>query len=175
MVEKTPITEVCERPVTIPTVTGTFILEHDRRVKIPAVQWFGQADEMVDGLQFAFPINIPEWARDLSILAARPDWYKVAFLGQIKDWSIPDVAEELAQSMANGDADAWIAWLLAPGHASIEQPQGLSDAVQLVLSADPNVNIISPQPYVNLNVVDETLNARVVGIVFPRSQYNDDH
>jgi len=160
-----PQHRICDFNVEIPTVhlvnkiridaTNTAHPKQTSNAIEMNIQWFGQAEVLLpEKSQFLFlvladPEGI-EWM-------GHPERFRVVFLDQVKNWPKPEKARITAEAIANGDMEAWIAWLVS-SFIGMRHSDGIgpaSYAVPVVLLADGNCGIITPQPYTNMKVLEE--------------------
>jgi len=119
------------------------------------IQWFGQANvQLPEKSQFLFPVLADpkgiEWM-------GHPETFRVVFLDQVKNWPKPENALITAKTVAKGDMEAWIVWLVS-SFIGIRHSDGVgpaSYAMPIVLLADGDCGIITPQPYTNMRALAE--------------------
>ncbi len=150
-----PTFDVCKRVVEIPTIIVDQIVigeNHPRNAVF--IQWFGEAVRLTENFQFLFelciePNNI-HWM-------GHPEEFKVVFLGQIKNWPKPEVSQKIADEIAEGNLEQTVAWLCSH-HYQQRYESGIgpgSFTVPVVLLGDPNIGLISPKTYQNLEALKE--------------------
>jgi hypothetical protein len=148
-----PQHKICETSVEAPTISVTNIGPEGEEVPTVCVQWFGETRHALPKKpQFLFSVlskpDAIQWM-------GHPELFKVAFLGQVKDWPNPSVAQAVADLMTDGDLKGWVIYLCSH-HYHQQYPQGTgpgSFAMAIALLGDPNVGVITPQSFTNLDVL----------------------
>lgn len=144
-----PAHSVCKANVALPTIRFGERHYYEKRVTGIYVQWFG--DPTSD--QFLFDVcskvDDVHWMND-------PEKFQVVFLGKVGDWPRREVAQKVADQVTEGKLDAWVIWVCSHHyhvrHSNGEGPG--SFLTSIVLLGDPNVGVISPQKYVNLEALN---------------------
>jgi hypothetical protein len=159
-----PQHEIATENVEVPTVLVKTLRAYggDQTVTGVHLQWFGQSmpRQVPRGSQFFFPLN--RQAGDIC-WQGKLETFRVAFVGQLKDWPNPAAAQSIADSIGHGSLDGWVVYLVS-GEVVVFRPPdpGQREPTSFLLPlpvmlADPNCGIITPKPYDNRAVVDEEM------------------
>jgi hypothetical protein len=119
------------------------------------IQWFGKADhcELPPEAQFLFE---PQCPHDECHWYGAPEKFRVVFLGPVREWPKPEVAERVAELVTAGNLDTYVVWIVSADfplrhETAIWAPA--SFMVPLVLLGDPNCGVIMPVTYAGLDVL----------------------
>jgi len=150
-----PQQKVCETKVDVPTILVEPFREGDKPEVF--VQWFGESSAGVNlgEMQFRFPLGT---STDSHYWMGRPELCKIIMLGKVKDWPKPEVAQEIADTVTQGNLDALIVFIVAT-HYTMRRGDGSPGAPCFVfelkiLLADGVCGVITPQPYCDMLVLD---------------------
>jgi len=149
--EPGPQHEICRKNVDFPII---LFVNKDKETKKVSIQWFGEANKKLQkGSQFLFDIVLNP---DEELLWwDHPEWFNVVFLGQIRNWPNSLVAQQIANNIDDGNLNRWVVWVcnhkVQMKYQHSIGPQ--SFLAKLVLLGDPNVGVITPQPYQNFEVL----------------------
>ena len=150
-----PAHKICEKNVNFPIILFVDKKRGEGVVRITSVQWFGEAGKgLPQKSQFLFEIML---SPDEELLWwDHPEWFDVVFLGQLKNWPIAVVAQQIADDIGGGNLDKWVVWVcnhnVQMRYSNGSGPQ--SFIARLVLLGGSNVGAITPQPYQNLNILN---------------------
>lgn len=145
----------CKEIVEVPTISVVKLGEQKTGTLV--VQWWGEADRLQEESQFLFPIIADP---DAIHWMNHPEWFRVAFLGQVKDWPSPKALPSIAQ-LVKGNVERWVI-LLTSSHIGVNFSNGFvgpaAYVCQVVLLLDPVVGLVTPRPYCNPKVLlEETI------------------
>jgi hypothetical protein len=170
--EYSPDHQPCPVNVEVPTVTTKEIIVRHGREKTPAIQWYGDTETglITDG-QFLFPFMDPDFRKAVT---TRPEWYKVVYLGQARNWPNPEVIPPQLTALTRGNDDMWITWIIDPEH--IDPPNGHINSTQylaqLIIPIGPGTGPITPREYKNADPLYEAKHGRVKGLIINSRDYD---
>lgn len=148
-----PLHKICDTNVEAPTIVVVDMGPEGEEVPTVCVQWFGETKHILPKKpQFLFSIlsepDAIQWM-------GHPELFKVAFLGKVKNWPNPSAAQAVADLATEGSLNSWVIYLCSH-HYHQQFPQGIgpgSFVMTLALLGDPNVGVITPQSFTNLDVL----------------------
>jgi hypothetical protein len=137
--------------------TPIVVIDRDPRREEPAmcIQWFGEAStvRLPDGCQFYFDVLVDP--NDI-MWEDQQESFRVAFLGQVKNWDPPATAPVIAKMITKGDLEAYVALLSSPQVTIPETLMPATFAVPVVILVDGNVWIV-PQEFKNITIMDDVM------------------
>jgi hypothetical protein len=143
--------KVCKSNVETPTIVFGERTFEDGKTSGVYFQWFGVVNRIPTQKQFLFPISM---GIDNSMWMGHPEEFKIVFIDQVKNWPSPEMARRVANVATDGDLEASIIW--ACGHHYHQQyPEGIGPAsflIPIALLGDPNVGVISPGTFCNMEL-----------------------
>ncbi len=150
------VTGICpdnvpEASVVIDTVGNDRIPYHQR----VTVQWFGKTSAAdFEPLQFRFELMAK--IDDIHWMGA-PQNFRVAFIGQIKDWPKPEAIPGIIAAISGNTAESYVAWLWTDYYtvASVHGEVPASFLFPVICLGNPNVGAIFPKTYINTKALDE--------------------
>ena len=122
----------CETLVEVPTIVVLPPFGEQTQPSV-CVQWFGKAedDRMPEGSQFNFQLMV---AHDNINWFGHPERFRVAFLGQVKDWPKPEAAQATADAITEGNLEGWVIWVVS-SIAGMKYESGIGPASIAFFSA----------------------------------------
>ena len=146
-------------PVNRPTVR--FYLEDrpfdPRWENTVAVQWIGETPggRLIQDPQFRFHLthglNTPDlWSGD-------KDFFRVAFIGPIKEWYRPSRIRAIADALGGGNVEAYVAWIVNHSRQQKNargQLMPFNAVIGVILLGDRTYGPIKPRTYTDLTILE---------------------
>jgi len=158
-----PQHQVAEVNVDVPTLVYTTVkaVTSDLETTGVHLQWFGMSTPPTpDDAQFFFPINK---SIDDKIWQDKLETFRVAFVGQLKDWPNLAAAESIADQISHKSLEGWVIYIVS-GEVVVnllnDPNYGIMSSIVLplnVMLADPYYGPITPRPYQDFTIIDQEM------------------
>ncbi|MDB5258807.1 MAG: hypothetical protein JWO73_15 [Candidatus Taylorbacteria bacterium] len=160
--KKTVSHQTAAVPVDVPTISiGEIGSDEDKRTAV-RIQWFGRSDpsdkDFPDEAQFFFE---PTLSTESKRWYGKPDAFKIVFIGPVRDWPKKEVAQQVADTVTEGNLDADVVWMVSSRFPENHPRNGdlipSSMMTPAVILGDPLFGIIRPKPYCDMQVLEAEL------------------
>lgn len=156
------VTGICSDSVVEPSVVvdtiGNEQVPYHQRI---TVQWFGR-NQSVEFTPLQFRFELVTKIDDIHWMRV-PEKFRVAFIGQIKDWPNAEAVPGILNAMQGCTAESYAAWVWTDYYttASMHGEVPASFLCQVICLGNPSVGAIFPKTHTNTKPLDEITSALI--------------